>query len=501
MAFLIGSVLADAATLRPTAPAATYGEQCLTFQEADAAANRTAHALAALGVGAGDVVAWWSDGDLRNLDGFFGAARLGALWSPLAPGWSETEARLALEYLEPRLLVVDESHVDAGRDAAGTLGLAVVTLSELAAGAAAAAPLPPTPTRPLLETDPHVVYLTSGTTGRPKGVVVSHRASWLRSFPGAGTFSLALAGRDGGILPSFPLHHYGGFHYVLEAWHNRCPVHVVPRADADHLLDAVARWRPAGMYCIPAVWSRVLEAAGPLAGGADLTCIRHADSGTSATPLDFLRRIKARMPQATTSVFYGSTEGGHHTTLADWDVERKPGSVGRAAPPLLVRLDGEGQVCVRGETLMDGYHRLPAETAAALDDGWYLTGDLGHLDEEGYLYITGRRREVIRTGGESVPPVEVEAALADYAGLAEVAVIGIPDLQWGEIVCAAVVPAPGAPVPTVADLRRHVEGRLAPHKHPRQVVAVEAIPRTGATGQVQRTLLRETVLLQEEANP
>jgi len=494
---LIGPVLADAAALRPHALAATCGTAAVTFAEADAGANRTANTLAARGVRAGDVVAWWTDGSLRSIDGFFGSARLGAVFSPLAPGWSPDEATAVLEYLEPRALVVDAAHEEAGRAAGRSLDVEVIPLADTGPGSAAA----PVPSRPIAETDPHVIYLTSGTTGRPKGVAVSHRASWLRSFPGGGTFSLALAGRDGGILTSFPVYHYGGFHYVLEAWLNRCPVHVVARADAAHLLDSVARWRPAGMYCIPAVWSRVLDAAGPLDGGADLRSIHHADSGTSATPVEFLRRIKDRLPQATTSVFYGSSEGGHHTTLADWDVERKPGSVGRAAPPLVVRLDEQGQVCVRGETLMNGYHRLPEETAAALQDGWYLTGDLGSLDDEGYLYVTGRLREVIRTGGETVPPVEVEAALADYPGLAEVAVVGLPDESWGEIVCAAVVMVPGAVVPTVADLRAHVEGRLARHKHPRRVVAVDAIPRTGATGQVQRTLVRETVVLQDEGQP
>ncbi|HEV2368842.1 MAG TPA: AMP-binding protein, partial [Acidimicrobiales bacterium] len=276
----------------------------------------------------------------------------------------------------------------------------------------------------------------------------------------------------------------------------------VPRADAAHLIDAVGRWRPAGMYCIPAVWSRVLEAAGPDdRSGADLSCVLHADTGTSATPLEFLRRIRNRLPGATTSVFYGSSEAGHHTTLADWDVERKPGSVGRAAPPLVVRVDPDGEVCVRGPTLMSGYHDLPDESAAALVDGWYHTGDLGHLDDEGYLHITGRKREVIRTGGESVPPPEVEAALADYPGLVEVAVIGIPDDTWGEIVCAAVVMDRGAEAPTVTDLRAHVASRLAASKHPRRVAVVASIPRTGATGQVQRTLLRETVLLHQEGIP
>jgi fatty-acyl-CoA synthase len=489
---LIGDVLADAAALRPGAQAATLGEQALTFTEADRAANRTAHALAGHGVGNGDIVAWWTSGDLRSLDGCIGLARLGGVFAPLSPLLSPEEAGPVLEYLAPRLVVVDGERADAGAELCRRLGLPVAQLADLGPGAAESAPVP---RRPVRESDPHIIYLTSGTTGRSKGVVVSHRASWMRSFPGGGTFSLGLQGRPGGILDSFPLYHYGGWQWVLEAWLGKRAVHLVRRADAGHLIDAIERWRPSGMYCIPAVWRRVLDGAGP---ELDMTCIHQADSGTSATPLEFLLRLKERLPHATTSVFYGSSEAGHSTTLADWDVVRKPGSVGLVAPPQLLRLADDGEVCVRGDTLMDGYLRLPEETAAAVQDGWYHTGDLGHLDDEGYLFVTGRKREVIRSGGETVAPVEVEAALAGLPGVRELAVVGMADDTWGEVVCAAVVVADGAPTPTVEEVRSHLAERLAAYKHPRRVVAVASIPRTSATGQVQRTLLKETLQLRHD---
>ena len=288
------------------------------------------------------------------------------------------------------------------------------------------------PRLPVDERDPHVVYLTSGSTGRPKGVVVSHRASWLRSWPGGATFTLALRG-GGGILTSFPLFHYGGWHYVFEAWHQRRPLHVVKRADAAHLLDAIHRWAPAGVYCIPAVWGRILDTAGDAADGSDLSCVGAADTGTSATPPELLNRLRRRMPQATTSVFYGSTEAGHHTTLADWDVDDHPGSVGRAAPGSDIRIGDDEEICVRAETLMNGYHGMPAPTAAVLRDGWYHTGDAGYLNDDGYLYITGRLREVIRTGGETVGPAEVEAAVRTYPGVRDAAVVGLADERWGEL--------------------------------------------------------------------
>ena len=169
------------------------------------------------------------------------------------------------------------------------------------------------------------------------------------------------------------------------------------------------------------------------------------------------------------------------------DVLRKPGSVGLPSPGVELRLADDGEICVRSAYLMDGYFEDAAATAEALRDGWFHTGDLGELDLEGYLHVTGRKKDVIRTGGESVTPAEVEAALARHPRVAEVAVVGVPDVQWGEVVCAVVVPAGSAP--TLVELQRHCEGELAPFKRPRRLELVDALPRTAATGQVQRALL------------
>jgi fatty-acyl-CoA synthase len=190
-------------------------------------------------------------------------------------------------------------------------------------------------------------------------------------------------------------------------------------------------------------------------------------------------------------VLYGSSEGGHHTTLHDREVLARPGSVGRVAPPGVLRVAGDGQILYRSPTLMLGYFERPDLTEAALEGGWYHTGDLGVLDEDGYLYITGRASELIRTGGEYVSPTEVETALAGAPGVAEVAIVGAPDDHWGEIVCAVVRPDPAVDPPTVESLRRYLADRLAAHKHPRRLVLTTDIPRTSATGQLQRTLIRE----------
>lgn len=476
----MGDLLADAAAVHPAGLAATLDGRSLSYRDLDDRAGRYGAALRRSGLERGDRVVWWSGPDLRSLAGFGGIARQGLVFCPLNPAFALDEVTPVLEYLRPALIVAG----DGMRDLAEAAGAApVVGIDDLEAGG------DQSPLVPVAGTDPHIIYMTSGTTGRPKGVVVSHAASWLRSFPGGSTFAAGLRG-DGGILPSFPLFHYGGWHYVLEAWHHRCAIHLCRRFDGPTMVREARKWHPTAMYCIPAVWNRVLDET---PGGRGLESVRHADTGTSAAPPELLERIRRAMPEATTSILYGSSEGGHHTTLHDRDVPGHPGSVGRVAPPGVIRLSAAGEILYRSATLMDGYFDRPEETASALRDGWYHTGDLGVMDTGGYLYITGRAREVIRTGGETVAPVEVEQALSGLAGVTDLAVVGVPDETWGEVVCAVIVPAGGATAPGVEDLRVHLAGRLAPFKHPRRVVTLGSIPRTPATGQVQRTLVRDMV--------
>ena len=255
--------------------------------------------------------------------------------------------------------------------------------------------------------------------------------------------------------------------------------------------DDAPRHRAARLYCIPAVWARILEH--PTARD-DLASLVEADTGTSATPPELLHAIKDALPWTVTRVFYGSTEAGPGVQLGDADLLRKPGTVGVPQAGVDVQLTDAGEVCLRSPFLMDGYFDAPDATAEVLRDGWYHTGDLGVLDDEGYLSIVGRARDVIRTGGETVAPPEVEQVLLEHPAIAEVAVVGVPDPQWGEVVTAVSCVPPAPTAPDVDELRAFCAGRLAPFKHPRRVAVVDALPRTAATGQVQRTLIVERLL-------
>jgi fatty-acyl-CoA synthase len=476
---LIGDVIRRAALVTPRHLAATLGDDELTFAALDEGSNRFAHALAALGVGHRDRVAWWGETSLDVMPVFGGLAKLGAVFAPVNARLGATEAGGIVGYARARLLVVDDAHAEM------TEGWDVPTVraSDLAGLAGGASATPPAD-GPLDERDPHVIFFTSGSTGRSKGVILSHRANALRSTPSP------ISDPVGGTVCMFPLFHMAGWSMALGAWQARCPLHLVGTPDADTLLTTVERRGATRLYCIPAVWARVLDAD---RSGYDLSSLREADTGTSATPPELVAAIRDAFPRTVTRVYYGSTEAGPGTVLPHADVLRKPGSVGLAALGVDVRLAADGEVCVRSELLMDGYFDDPESTAAALRDGWYHTGDLGAFDDEGYLSIVGRARDVLRTGGETVAPTEVETVLVGHPAVAEVAVVGLPDPQWGEIVCAVVVPTSDTAAPDVDALRRYCDGRLAPFKQPRRVEVVDALPRTPATGQVQRTLIVERI--------
>jgi acyl-CoA synthetase (AMP-forming)/AMP-acid ligase II len=500
---LIGDIIRRAAATMPGDPAATVGHDSLCYAELDRDADRLAAALRqSLGIGHGDRVIVWCDTAIEVLPLFVAVAKLGAVFAPLNARLGAEEAGEVAALARGVLLIVDSLHVEGADALAKLAGVERQALLPTGAEGRAKAPaqvgaegdrvvldvtrLPDPPgsiDEPrLVETDPHVIFFTSGSTGRPKGVVLSHRANWLRGFQGV------FRDEPERTVCMFPLFHMAAFTLAIAAWQTRGEI-VYTDSAADALLEAVERRRANRLYGLPLVWKRIMQAD---TSRWDLSTLQQLDTGTSATPIELLRQMKTRFPDATVRVYYGSTEVGLGTALDDIDVLRKPGAVGRAAVNVDVRLAEDGEICIRSPYLMDGYFDDPEATAGVIVDGWFLTGDIGSLDEEGYFSIVGRKKEILRTGGESVSPSEVEAILADAPGVEEIAIVGLPDPDWGEVLCAAVVPKQGAQV-TLAALQERCEGRLAGFKKPRRIAILGALPRTAATSQVQRTLLVERI--------
>jgi acyl-CoA synthetase (AMP-forming)/AMP-acid ligase II len=241
----------------------------------------------------------------------------------------------------------------------------------------------------------------------------------------------------------------------------------------------------------------------PNFGRYDMTSLRTIAGGTAAMSESLLRAITERFRAASLSIVYGSTEAGPISQLRRRDLFRKLTSVGRPMLNVDVRIvDAEGRECgpgetgevtVRSEFVMRGYWRLPEATAETIRAGWVHTGDLAAVDEDGFLHIAGRIKEVIKTGGENVYPAEIERALHEHPKIREAAVVGVPDAEWTEAPLAAIVLHPGTTM-TEAEVLAHLRERLASFKKPRHVRFVESLPRTASTRQVQKTLLRELLL-------
>jgi malonyl-CoA/methylmalonyl-CoA synthetase len=373
---------------------------------------------------------------------------------------------------EPRAAIVDDSsRADAVR--AADPGIAIL---DPALSLPDAAPPALDVARP---EDPALIGYTSGTTGRPKGAVLSH-ANLLASVE-----SLRVAWRwtpaDRLVLalPLFHMHGLGvGLHGTL---HAGASVHLVPRFEPGAVLDAIAAERATLFFGVPTMYHRLAEAPGADAMRGLRLCV----SGSAPLPATLHARFEALTGQRILER-YGMTE----TVMLvsnPVDGERRAGTVGVPLPGVAVRLAGSpAEIQVRGPNVFSGYwRREDAHAEAFTADGWFRTGDLGERDEAGYLRIAGRAKELVISGGYNVHPREVEDALRAHPAIEDVAVVGTPSEEWGEIVTAYVV---GTDVPSLEALRAFLGERLAPYKRPRLLHVVAALPRN-ALGKVQKHLL------------
>lgn len=334
------------------------------------------------------------------------------------------------------------------------------------------------------------ILYTSGTTGRPKGVAVRHTN-------GAMVGAVEPNWTGGGWLHASPLFTFAGIALVYTPMKLGLQVIYQPRFDADRWLQVVERQRPVAVFLVPAMAHLLIDH--PRFDEADLSSVTMCSVGSAPLAPYVLERLQAKMPSALVSNNYGMTEAGSaYCIMPQGEAVKRPGSVGKIAPPAVAKIVDEheqplpadvvGEVRLQMPGRQREYYNDPEATAGTWKDGWVITGDLGKLDEDGYLYIVGRSKDVIIRGGNNVHATDVEHELVQHEAVKEVAVVGAPHPVLGEDVVAFVVLQPGAKVDAEA-LRAFGLERLADYKVPRQFVFVESLPRN-PTGKVVKPELK-----------
>ena len=457
-----------------------------------ARARALAAGLDRLGIGRGERVAIVSHNSARLLEAFFGVTAWGRVLVPINFRLSKEEVAYIVEHSGARVLLVDPELDEALKEVTAEHRWPLGWQSDEALMRLDAEPVPwEEPDEDATAT----INYTSGTTARPKGVQITHRNIWVNGV----TFALHAGVTDRDVyLHTLPMFHANGWGMPFAMTGLGVPQVVVRKIDGAEILRRVQEYGVTVMCAAPAVVASVLDAAATWEGaipGRDRTRVIVAGA---PPPSRTIQRIEEELGWEFVQI-YGLTETTPLLTVNrrraeedDLPAEERARRLGRAGMPALgtrIAISDSGEVLARGNTVLEGYWQQPDATEAALEGGWFHTGDGGTLDDEGYLSISDRRKDVIITGGENVSSIEVEDCLFSHPAVAEVAVIGVPSEKWGETIKALVVLAAGAQADE-AELIAHCKQRLAGYKAPTSVELREAIPRT-ATGKVQKFKLRE----------
>ena len=454
------------------------GPRALTYRALNGRVNRLANGLLGLGLGPGDRLLLLLGDRLEHLEALFAAAKVGIVAAPVDHRWREEEVRHAVELYEPRAVLYEEATRPLAPALDGPRVCLETEYEALLARADESEALRPVPMEA-----PFAIASTSGTSGLPKGIVLSHRSMLWRMPIYAFDFGFGPADT---WLSITPLAQGGGRAFAMAHLIRGGTVLIDPDFDPERALATIARERVTTCFMVPTMFRRLLAASD--VAGADTGSLRCLISSGAALPREtrqgVLERITPNLYQ-----FYSSTESGGITVLPPWLQAVKGDSVGLSVFGKELRLGEGDEILSRGPAVMTEYFRNPEATAAAFRGDWFCPGDIGRFDEDGFLHIVGRKKEMIITGGLNVYPAEVERVLYMHPAVAEAAVVGCPDPEWGEIVKAFVQLRPGRTV-TEADLIDHCRAHMASYKKPKAVEFLAELPRT-SSGKIAKQLLAE----------
>jgi long-chain acyl-CoA synthetase len=490
----LASNLVQSARTRAGKVAVRVGAAGTTYAELDRASSHVAGMLAERGVQPGDPVGIMLPNVAEFPVIYYGVLRAGGVVVPMNPLLKAREVAYYLGDSGARFIFAWHGFADEARGGAERVDCEVIvvdpaTFAELAAAA--------TPDERVVDReadDLAVILYTSGTTGTPKGAELTH-ANLVRNAEVLCEDLLRLT-PDDVIFGGLPLFHSFGQTCALNAaMASGASVTLLPRFTPDHALHILADHRVTVFEGVPTMYVALL--GHPDRARYDVSALRVCVSGGAALPVEVLRGFEEAFGCLVLEG-YGLSETSPVASFNHPDRERKPGSIGtpiRGVEMRVVDKDGEevpqgeiGEIVIRGHNVMRGYWRKPEETAKAIPDGWFRTGDLGRVDKDGYFEIVDRKKDMIIRGGYNVYPREIEEVLYEHPAVAEAAVIGLLHAALGEEVGAAVVVKPGSDV-TAEELREHVKAQVAAYKYPRAVWLVDALPK-GPTGKI---LKREIV--------
>ncbi len=488
----------------PFRPAVSEGGIETTYARLNDRASRVATTLIRLGIQPGDHVGLCAPNSSDWLAFYFGVLKTGAVAVTMSAVLKTSELKASIDDSLPKVMYTWKDKLDdlLGMKRPGVLeniicpdgDLSMNQLEEEGSGSFNA-----------LErdrSDTAAILFTGGTTGIPKGVLLSHENI------GAAIQNVAFNERSSEndrALCFLPFNHVFGQMHIMNATilSGGC-LELLPSFDMEKVLDAMAAGRVTKLFAVPTVYVRLLSLDGMR---EKLKNVRYCFSAAASMAAEIVRRWKEETGLSIHEA-YGMTESASMVTYNHY-YRHVVGSVGTPVSGVEIQirdLEGniqstgeEGEICIRGRNVMKGYLNSPEETASVFWDNWFRSGDLGRLDEQGYLYIVDRLKDMIITGGENVYPREIEEVLYSFPAVEECTVIGLPDKEWGERVTALIIPRPYMTIDSKA-LSAHLKTKLSPFKVPKEYHILEAFPKSAA-GKILKRELRKQYLLDEGKEP
>lgn len=507
-------LLSITAAIVPDRHAIVFDGNRITFGELADRVNRLANALADLGVGAGDRVAVMQVNCNEHLESYFATAKLDAIFVPINFRARAEELTFMLNDSGVKAIILGQRYQDMLRSIKPELTTLEVQITLEAPGEGflfydelleRASNEERFPTSD--GDDVTIVMFTAGTTGTPKGVMLSHNS--FSSYIMANVEPVDMELSEKNIL-TVPLHHIAGVQAVMAAIYGGRTIVLQRQFDEEEWMKLVQEEKVNRAMMVPTMLKRLMDK--PTFKDYDLSSLQVITYGAAPMPLEVIKKAILEFPTTRFINAFGQTETASTITMlppdahdihegdADYEIKMKRlGSIGKPLPDVEVRIvneDGKdvvvgenGEIVARGDRLMKGYWNREEATKETLRGGWLYTGDLGYWDDEGYIFLSGRAKDFLKRGGEMIAPEEVEQIIMSHPAVDEAAIIGMPDVEWGERVRAIVVKKLGMEL-TAEEVIEHCRPRMAGFKRPEDVIFIDELPRN-PMGKVLKRVLRE----------